>query len=156
MRRSQLKRKTPLRRKTPLKRSGRLSRKSTLRSKGSKAGTRKPSALLLNWRSHPHRCLVCGMFPCDPHHKTPRSRPKDLPDGMKPDASENLVPMCRPCHAEYGALLGEPTKSWLHREAMLANARVWIARHPGAREALPGWLLLALEEEGEDGNQDCD
>ena len=88
---------------------------------------------------------MCNRFPCDPHHKTPKSRPQDLPDGVGLDTEANLSPLCRRHHAEYGALCGEPTASWLHREAMLANAREWIARHPGAREALPGWLVEALE-----------
>jgi len=95
------------------------------------------------------RCLVCGKSPCDPHHRTPQSRRKDLPPGLDMDAPENLSPLCRQCHAEYGALLGELTASWLHRDAMLAYARAWLDRHPGCELALPGWLVEALEVENE-------
>jgi len=137
---------TRLKRRKALKRSGPLKRKSTLRSKTSKSGTGKTSEQLRAWRSQPRRCLVCGLFPCDPHHRVPQSRPQDLPTGLDMDAPENLTPLCREHHAEYGHVMGEPTSSILHRDAMLANAQTWLARHPGCDEALPGWLVEALEE----------
>ncbi len=146
MRSSELRRHTPLARKTRLKRSGRLKRRSKRRSKATRAGTRETASQ--------QPCLVCNRFPCDPHHRVPQSRPQDLPAGLNMEAPANLTPLCRECHAEYGALLGEPTRSWLRREAMLANARTWLARHPGALGALPGWLCEALEEKNDDPERD--
>ncbi len=91
-------------------------------------------------------CLVCDKSPCDPHHRVPQSRPQDLPPGLDMDAPGNLSPLCRKCHAEYHTIMGAaPNRSVLHRDAMLANARTWLARHSGAELALPGWLVEALE-----------
>ncbi len=141
---------TRLKRRTPLRRSGKPLKRSGLRSKTSKRGTRKTSEQLRIWRSQPRRCLVCGRFPCDPHHRIPQSRPKDLPPGLDMDADGNLSPLCRECHTEYGGLMGNPGRLAWKLHYHLANARAWLALHPGASEALPGWLVLALEEEESD------
>ena len=67
------------------------------------------------------------------------------------DSLENVVSMCRECHTELHWICGQqPTKSYLHRDAMVANARKWLSLHPGGGMALPQWL-----EEVRDGEEEA-